>query len=71
MVLTMYPREMRISVHPKLWTQVFIEALFIKTKYRRQSTYPSLGEPMHSIFAINLQNMPDFPDGPVVKGLPW
>ena len=54
MVLAMYPREMRISVHPKLWTQVFIEALFIKTEYQKQFMCPSLGEPMSSIFAIYL-----------------
>ena len=44
LLLDIYSREMKIYVHIKSYTWMFIAALFVIRKYSRQFRYPSMDE---------------------------
>ena len=51
-LLGIYPRDMKIYVHTKPCTRMFIAALFIIAKTWKQSRCPSLGEWINNLWQI-------------------
>lgn len=45
-----YPKELKIYVHTKTFTQMFIAAFFIIAKTGKQSNSPSVGEWISTVF---------------------
>ena len=51
-LLGIYPKELKIYVCTKAYTQMFIAALFIIAKFWKQSRYPSVGEWINKLWYI-------------------